>query len=131
MFQKAFSYVEEKNTHFFVLRQKIFHCYPASKTGTDRFITKKNPKEVPNAIRSFQSSKHPAQVMVFRLIASSEEKMPPVFLKTGLRMGAKEYLDQILKPRVFPWIVANSDPQEVPFVQNGTPCHTVCADLAV
>ena len=51
--------------------------------------------------------------MVFRLIVSSEEKMLLVFLKTGLRMDAKEYLDQVLKGHVFPWnILTFPDPQE-------------------
>ena len=61
---------------------------------TDRFIAKKNAKEVPEAVRSAQKSKHSEQVKVFGLIASSGEKMLPIFLKIGLWMGAKQYLDQ-------------------------------------
>ena len=42
----------------------------------DRFIYKKNVKDVPDSIQSFQKLKHLAQVMVFGLIAPSGEKMP-------------------------------------------------------
>ena len=40
-------------------------------------------------------------------MASNGLKMPPVFLPTGFRMGAREYLEQILKAHVLPWVRAN------------------------
>jgi hypothetical protein len=60
---------------------------------TDWFITKKKAKDTPAAIRSIQKSKHPAQVMMFGLVSSTGLKMPPVFLKSGFCMGAREYLE--------------------------------------
>ena len=68
--------------------EKYFTVDPSSNNRTDRSITKKNAREVPDDIRPIQKSKRPSQFMVFRIIASSGEKMPPFFLKTGLRKGA-------------------------------------------
>jgi hypothetical protein len=63
--------------------------------------------------------------MMFGMVASNGLKMPPVFLKQGLRMGAKEYLEEILQPHVLPWIQKNfPDLSEVVFMQDGAPCHT-------
>ena len=67
------------------LDEKYFSVDSARNSQTDCFTLKKNAKEVPDAIRSFQNSKHPVQVMVFGLIDFSGEKIPPVFLMTGLR----------------------------------------------
>ena len=51
--------------------------------------------------------------------------MLPVFFKIGLRMGAIEYLDNVLKVSVLPWIVTTfPDPQEVLFVQGCASCYT-------
>ena len=60
-------------------------------------------KEIADAIRLVQGSKLLAQVMFFRLFASSGEKMSSVFFKAGFRMCAKECLDQVLKAHFLPW----------------------------
>lgn len=63
--------------------------------------------------------------MVFVLVASNGLKMPPVILPTGFRMGAREYLDQILKPHVLPWVQANfSNDKDMILMQDRAPCHT-------
>jgi inhibitor of nuclear factor kappa-B kinase subunit alpha len=63
--------------------------------------------------------------MVFGLVASNGMKMPPVFLETGFRMGAKEYLDRILVNQVLPWVQSNfPNNNGYVFMQDGAPCHT-------
>jgi len=60
--------------------------------------------------------------MVFGLVPLCGLKMPPVFLPSGFRMGAKEYLNKILIPHVKPWIEANfEDPSDVILMQIGPP----------
>ena len=41
-------------------------------------------------------------IMMFGLVASNGLKMDPVYLPIGLRMGAKDYLELVLKPHVLP-----------------------------
>jgi hypothetical protein len=63
--------------------------------------------------------------MVFRFVASNSLKMPPVFLKSGFRMGAKEYLDQIVMTHILPWIQTNfSNNDNIILMHDGAPCHT-------
>ena len=80
-------------------------------------------KEVPDGIKSISQTKQPSQVMVFGLLASNGLKMPPVFLPSGFRMGAKEYLDKVLRPHVLPWVQAKfGDDQNYVLMQDGVPC---------
>ena len=58
--------------------------------------------------------------MVFVFVASNSLKMPPVFLKSGFRMGAKEYLDQIVMPHILPF----SNNVNIILMHDGAPCHT-------
>ena len=60
--------------------------------------------------------------MVFGLITSDGKKLDPVFLPRGLRMGSKEYLDQVLVPHVSPRFIANYiKAMDVVLMQNGAP----------
>ena len=89
------------------------------------YITKLRVEGVPSNVRTINRTKHPSQLMLFCLGASNGLKKPPVFLIKGFRLGAKDYLEQILQPHVFPWIQQNfSDPSEVFFIHYGAPCHT-------
>ena len=111
--KKLLHKLKKKTPTFLFSLEEYFIVDPTCNNRTDHFITKKNAKEVPNTIRSFQKSLYPIQAMIFRLITSSGEKMPLVFIKTNLRMGAKEYLNQVLKAHVFSRIVATfPDPQK-------------------
>ena len=63
--------------------------------------------------------------MFFVLVVSNGLKMPPVILPTGFRMGAREYLDQILKPHILPWVQANfSNDKDMILMQDRASCHT-------
>jgi hypothetical protein len=82
--------------------EKYFNVNQVINSQTDRFITNKKAKNAPPEVKSLQKSKHPAQIMMFGLVASNGIKMPPVFLESGFRMGAKDYLaplDQLPQQR--------------------------------
>ena len=44
--------------------------------------------------------------MMFDLVSLDGSKMDPVFLPSGLRMGAKDFVDFVLKSNVVPWVKA-------------------------
>ena len=105
--------------------EKYFAVDQVQNSRTDRYITKSRVRDVPDHIRTIQKSKHPSQLMMFGLVASNGLKMPPLFFKKGFRMGAKEYLDEVLQQHVLPWVQQNfPDQSEVVFMQDGAPCHT-------
>ena len=83
------------------------------------------PRTSPITSKSVQNSKHPAMIMMFGLVASNGLKMDPVYLPIGLRMGAKDYLEWVLKPHVLPWIQDNFDDDDnMVLMQGRAPCHT-------
>ena len=116
----------KKKTHILLfVDEKYFTVDQVINSRTDRFITKKRVRDVPDAIWSVQKSKHPVQIMMFGLVSSNGLKMPPVFLESGFRLGAKDCLDRILIPHVLPWVKANfKNNENVVFVQDGAPCHS-------
>jgi hypothetical protein len=77
--------------------EKYFNVNQVINSRTDRFITNKKAKDAPPEVKSLQKSK---QIMMFGLIASNGIKMLPVFFESGFRMGAKDYLELILKSHV-------------------------------
>ena len=82
-------------------------------------------KGVPDELKFVSQTKHPFQIMMFGQVGSDGKKMPPVFLPSGLRMTAKEYLNRVLKPHVLPWISANyPSPEDYVIMQDVAPCHT-------
>jgi hypothetical protein len=63
--------------------EKYFNVDQVINSRTDRFITNKKAKDTPPEVKSVQKSKHPAQIMMFCLVASKGLKMPPVFFRSG------------------------------------------------
>lgn len=105
--------------------EKYFTVDPIHNSRTDRYISTLKVEDVPDNIKTSSKTKHPSQVMVFGLIASNGLKMDPVFLPSGFRMGAVDYLEKILKPHVLNWIQNNfGDDENYVFMQDGAPGHT-------
>ena len=65
-----------------------------------------------------------ASLMMLGVIASTEDKMPPVWFKTGYRLKGEDY-KEILKTKVLPWIkkIAKKQNYQYVFQQDGAP-HT-------
>ena len=122
---KLLAILKKKKQVILFSDEKYFSVDQVSNSRTDRFITNLRLEDVPDHVRAVQKAKHPAQIMMFGLVASNGLKMPPVFMAKGMRMGSKEYLEEVLIPHVKPWIDANfPDATNVVFMQDGAPCHT-------
>lgn len=104
--------------------EKVFTIDSVSNSRTNRYISPKPVKEVPDSIKHVFKTKHPASVMVFGLVASDGKKMPPVFIPNGVKINSDEYI-RILESHVKPWIISNYSPDvKVVFQQDGAPAHT-------
>ena len=67
---KKLLWILKKNTPIILFSdKKYFTVDQVSNSRTDRYITKKRSKDVPDHIKTIKKSKHPAQVMVFGLVA--------------------------------------------------------------
>ena len=62
---------------------------PIISNCTNMFIINTRDRVTPDSIRSIQISKNPAQIMIFRLVASNGLKWPPDLLQISLRMRPK------------------------------------------
>ena len=104
--------------------EKIFTVDAVSNGRNDRYISPMRPEDVPANIRHRFTTKHPAGIMVFGLVASNGLKMPPVFIEQGLKVNTDVYLN-ILETKVKPWIKANFNAKtKIIFQQDGAPAHT-------
>ena len=123
--KKILNKLKKKTPIILFTDEKYFTVDPIINSRTNRYIAKGRAKDAPDHVRSVQNTKHPAQIMMFGLVASNGLKMDPVYLPIGLRMGAKDYLELVLKAHVLPWIQANfDDTQNAVLMQDGAPCHT-------
>ena len=105
--------------------ERYFIVIQIHNSMTNRFISTLKNRIVSDDIKSISQTKHPSQVMLFGLLAFNGLKMTPVFLLSGFRMGAREYLDEVLCPHVLPWVQANfGDDQNYVLMKHEAPCHT-------
>ena len=104
--------------------EKVFTVDKVSNSRTDRYISSLRVEDVPEHVRIIGQTKHPTSIMMFGLICSDGEKMPPVFIDSGIRMDSKKYIG-ILEDHVKPWIESTYGPGVAyVFQQDGAPCHT-------
>jgi hypothetical protein len=94
--KKILANLKKKLPIILVSDEKYFNVNQVINSRTDRFITNKKAKDAPPEVKYLQKSK---QIMMFGLIASNGIK-----IESGFRMGAKDYLELILKSHVLPWI---------------------------
>eukprot|EP00096_Caligus_rogercresseyi_P012791 TRINITY_DN5471_c1_g1_i1.p1 TRINITY_DN5471_c1_g1~~TRINITY_DN5471_c1_g1_i1.p1 ORF type:complete len:230 (+),score=51.50 TRINITY_DN5471_c1_g1_i1:315-1004(+) len=78
--------------------EKTFTVDPVYNKQNDRVICFGN---VSNVIRSVSKTKHPASVMMLGIVASTGDKMPPIWFPTGYRLTGADYLE-LLKTKVLP-----------------------------
>ncbi len=86
------------------------------------FLAKKGDINLQAAMRM----KHPASVMVFGLMATDGNVMPPLFVDRGVKINVKVYHETIL-PEVEAWCKATYGARwknRVCLMQDGAPCHT-------
>ena len=104
--------------------EKEFTVDSAPNRRNDRYISRENPKDVPDNVKHTFQTKHPASVMMFGLVSSDGKKMPPVFFKKNEKVTKEVYL-KVLKNHVKPWIDSNYTKEaNIVFQQDGAPAHT-------
>ncbi|QQP36730.1 Uncharacterized protein FKW44_021914 [Caligus rogercresseyi] len=79
----------------------------------------RNPHEVPIVAQT----KFPAAVIVFGIISSDGDVMPPHFFPKGLRLDSEEYV-ALMRDVVAPWIKKVAAGRPYVFQQDSAPCHT-------
>ncbi len=80
-------------------------------------------------LQAAMKSKHPASVMVFGLVASDGNVMPPVFIDAGVKITGPVYRETILQP-VMAWLKSTYGvawKRKVVLMQDGAPAHTASA----
>lgn len=98
--------------------EKIFTVDAVVNRRNDRYIAASRAE-----VKGIFRTKHPAQVMVFGVVASDGKKMPPYFFKPGEKVGAESYY-KVLRYHVLPWLKANYPQGDYVWTQDGAPCHT-------
>ena len=104
--KRLVSALKKKHTIIVFSDAKMSTIDPVSNTRTDRFIALKKIEDVLENVKFKFTIKHPAGIMVFEAVASNGLKMPPVFIKAGLKVITEVYMN-ILKDHVLPWMKAN------------------------
>ena len=100
--------------------EKTFTVDPVVNKQNDRVVS--FGQDV-SEVRNISTTKHPASVMMFGVVASNGEKMPPVWFPTGYRLTAADYKD-ILESKVLPWVKRITRKADYVFQQDGAPAHT-------
>ena len=78
-----------------------------------------SPKDVPRVMQT----KFPATIMVFGVVSSEGDVMPPHFFADGLRLNTEGYI-QVLSEVVKPWIDRVARGRPYVWQQDSAPCHT-------
>ena len=76
------------------------------------------PKDVPRVMKT----KFPATVMVFGVVSSEGDVMPPHIFETGLRVNTDVYLE-VMEQTVLPWIKTVTGDRPWVWQQDSAPCH--------
>ena len=77
------------------------------------------PKDVPRVMKT----KYPATIMVFGVVTSEGDVMPPHIFPQGLRVNTEAYLE-VLEAVVLPWIRETLGERPFVWQQDSAPCHT-------
>jgi hypothetical protein len=76
------------------------------------------PKDIPRVMKT----KLPATVMVFGVVSSEGDVMPPHIFETGLRVNTDIYLE-VMEKTVLPWIKTVAGDRPWVWQQDSAPCH--------
>ena len=102
--------------------EKIFTVDAASNRRNDRWIGDV-PENYSDKIKYKNSTKHPSSVMVFGLVSSDGNTMPPVFIPAGVKVNTETYVD-MLCTKVKTWVDSHYPDGNYVFQQDGAPVHT-------
>ena len=86
--------------------EKLFTIEQAHNIQNDRVLAK-NSAEANKRGRRVCKTQKPKSVMVWGAVTETG-KLPLVFVESGVKINAENYVNDILRPVVLPWIQANS-----------------------
>ena len=98
--------------------EKIFTVDAVLNRRNDRYIAE-STAEVKETFRT----KHPSQVIPFRVVASDGKTIPIKFYKTDEKINVETYY-KTLRYQVLPWLKTNYPYENYVWTQDGTPAHT-------
>ncbi len=101
--------------------EKWFYVETHVNMQNDRFLLPVGAAD--DDLRTIKLEKNPDKVMVFALIASDGQSMPPIIFPKGVSINKTVYKEQVLS-KVIPWIKERYGPGQAVFMQNGAPAHT-------
>ncbi|XP_040583479.1 uncharacterized protein [Lepeophtheirus salmonis] len=81
--------------------EKKFTVDPVFNRSSDRVMAFNDNRDIVEELRTINTVKHPASVMMFGATASNRAKMDLIWFKTGFRLKSETYLE-ILKEKVLP-----------------------------
>ena len=87
------------------------------------------PRMCSNNVPRVMKTKFPNKVMVFGVISSDGDVMPPHIFETGLRVDTEIYL-QVMETVVLPWIKQVARDRPWIWQQDSAPCHVSKHSLA-
>ena len=108
----------EANSIWFFSDEKNF-CQDQKHNSQNNRWCAMNPSEVPVVAQT----KFPQTVMVFGVISSEGDVMPPHIFQQGLRLDTTGYIE-LLETVVKPWIDSVSAGRPYVWQQDSAPCHT-------
>ena len=110
------------NRMIFFSDEKSFTVDPMINKQNDRVVS--FGQDISSHLHS-STTKHPASLMMLGVIASTGDKMPPVWFKTGYRLKGEDY-KEILKTKVLFWIkkITKKRNYRYVFQQDGALAHT-------
>ncbi len=101
--------------------EKIFTIEQSRNIQNDRILTP-NSTEANKKGRTVSRIQKPKSVMVWGGV-TAKGKLPLVFVENGVKINANNYVEDILKPVVLPWIQANAEGGPWIFQQDSAPSH--------
>lgn len=112
----------QANRTIFFTDEKNFTVDAVANRRNDRWIGD-DPRIIPDNVKYVNSTKNPASAMMFGLVASDGQKMPPVYIPSGVKVNTETYIE-ILNSKVKPWINLHYPDGNYVFQQDGAPPHT-------
>jgi hypothetical protein len=84
------SILKKRKPVLFFSDEKYFTVDPVSNSRHDRYLSSLKVQDVPEKLKFVTQTKHPAQVMMFGLVSSDGNKMPPSFRPTDDGQGVHQ-----------------------------------------
>ncbi|XP_014780575.1 uncharacterized protein LOC106876512 [Octopus bimaculoides] len=116
--KKIITWFKKKSSTVTIVSDEKIFTVDVLNRRNDRFIAKSTAE-----VKGTFKTKHPAQVMVFGVVASDGKKMPIKFYKADEKINVNTSY-KTLRYQVLPWLKANYPDGNYVWTQDGAPAHT-------